>query len=69
MTIKLPPLPEPESYGRNNYSKEQLRTAQREAALMALEEAAKVCDSMPTQDESGLCASAIRALRTKLEAP
>ncbi len=56
MTIKLPPLPEPAwprdffgSVPPGAYTADQLRTAQREAALMALEEAALVCDAIASQ--------------------
>lgn len=51
MIIKLPPLPEPHLLGFSDdyFTADQLRTAQREAALMALEEAALVCDAIASQ--------------------
>ena len=50
------------------FTADQLRTAQREAALMALEEAAKACAAEFTVEGGALrCYEAIRALRTELE--
>ena len=76
MTIKLPPLPGPfvvagEFYPDTPdfYAADQLRTAQRDAALMALEEAAKVCSAEFTIEGGALrCYEAIRAMRAELEA-
>lgn len=74
------PLPNPDIVVGLGHSADQLRTAQREAALMALEEAAKVCKRRisgvypPNHKSSGYdceayaCELAIRALRTELEA-
>ena len=78
MTIKLPPLPEPmqdyPDHGEDTFTADQLRTAQREAALMALEEAAKLCDlravgtlTPDIQITADQLASMIRALRAELE--
>ena len=88
MTIKLPPLPGPfvvagEFYPDTPdfYAADQLRTAQREAALMALEEAATTMiidvhaqqtinnQEFPKAWHEGVAAAyeAIRALRTELE--
>lgn len=83
MTIKLPPLPEPAwprdffgSVPPGAYTADQLRAAQREAALMALDEAASYCDRRELNHipnfELGLAAKQFRkmaqALRTELEA-
>ena len=76
MTIKLPPLPEPVKFEHDwlgdfvyFYTARQLRKTQREAALMALEEAAKVCSAEFTIEGGALrCYEAIRAMRAELEA-
>jgi hypothetical protein len=75
MTDELPPLPtteyvlarEGDGYtpdrllAEAGYTADQMH-AYAQAAIPAEREAcAKVCDDMPDQDESGLCASAIRA--------
>lgn len=75
MTIQLPPLPDLKLIAADPYT--ALRTAQREAALMALEEAAKRCetthgrfqDQLSEQTKFALstAAAGIRALRTELE--
>ena len=78
MTIQLPPLPNPDIVVGLGHSDDQLRTAQREAALMALEEAANVAKSTASQPSSlwepgcwahvsEYIAAQIRALRTELE--
>ena len=78
MTIKLPPLPKarkPDENGAGWFTLGQLAEVQREAALMALEEAAKLCDlravgtlTPDIQITADQLASMIRALRTELEA-
>ena len=88
MTIKLPPLPEPVKFEHDwlgdfvyFYTARQLRKTQREAALMALEEAAAAMiyvhghqtinnQEFPKAWHEGVAAAykAIRALRTELEA-
>ncbi len=87
MTIKLPPLPEPYDTDWSSgeairyFTADQLRAAQREAALMALEEAEKQIAEMhgwqtlsnqefPRQWHSVVDAAeqTVRAMRTELEA-
>ncbi len=74
--MKLPPPPEPElrtlvhessvrSLVVHSYTPKQLRTAQREAALMALDAA---IDKVALHGGSVEIEAAIRALRTELEA-
>lgn len=89
MTIQLPPPPKPvdllQATWRGDkewmrpvgdfFTAAQLRTAQRDAALMALEEAAKECEyrgnsfnsESPFHSECHCLAATIRALRTELE--
>lgn len=80
MTIKLPPLPMSSKLRRESrrdgsvhlvpaYTIAEVVALRREAALMALEEAAKVCSAEFTIEGGALrCYEAIRAMRAELEA-